>query len=92
MQETSTSPATILQFRQDIEAQFRRHIREALDIALAEELAAALGSDRHERTEQRRGVPQWERHADPHHARRDALGHGAARPDRQLRRRDPRIP
>ena len=30
MQETSTSPATILQFRQDIEAQFRRHIREAL--------------------------------------------------------------
>ena len=55
MQETSTSPATILQFRQDIEAQFRRHIREALDIALAEELAAALGSDRHERTEQRRG-------------------------------------
>ena len=66
MQETSTSPATILQFRQDIEAQFRRHIREALDIALAEELAAALGSDRHERTEQRRGyrngsvsIPLW---------------------------------
>src|SRR5438445_3157517 len=55
MQETSTSPGTILQFRQDIEAQFRRHIREALDVALAEELATALGSDRHERTEQRRG-------------------------------------
>jgi putative transposase len=55
MQETSTSPATILQFRQDIEAQFRRHIREALDVALAEELAAALGSDRHERTDGRRG-------------------------------------
>src|SRR6266511_3519103 len=55
MQETSTSPATILQFRQDIEAQFRRHIREALDLALAEELAAALGSDRHERTDRRRG-------------------------------------
>ena len=30
MQETSTSPATILQFRQDIEAQLRRQIREAL--------------------------------------------------------------
>jgi hypothetical protein len=43
MQETSTSLATILQFRQDIEAQFRRHIREALDTALAEELAAAFG-------------------------------------------------
>ncbi len=40
MQETSTSPGTILQFRQDIKAQFRRHIREVLDIALAEELAA----------------------------------------------------
>ena len=55
MQETSTSPATILQFRQDIEGQFRRHIREALDVALAEELAAVLGSDRHERTDGRRG-------------------------------------
>jgi putative transposase len=55
MQETSTSPATIFQFRQDIEAQFRRHIREALDVALAEELAAALGSNRHERTDGRRG-------------------------------------
>jgi putative transposase len=55
MQETSTSPGTILRFRQDIEAQFRRHIREALDIALAEELAAVLASDRHERTERRRG-------------------------------------
>src|SRR5713101_2324532 len=55
MQETSTSPATILQFRQDIEAQLRRHIREALEVSLAEELAAALGSDRHERTADRRG-------------------------------------
>jgi putative transposase len=55
MEETSTGPATILQFRQDIEAKFRRQIREALDIALAEELAAALGSERHERTDRRRG-------------------------------------
>jgi putative transposase len=55
MEETSTRPGTILQFRQDIEAQFRRHIREALDVALAEELAAALGSGRHERTDGRRG-------------------------------------
>jgi len=55
MEETSTSPATILRFRQDIEGQFRRHIREALDVALAEELAAALGSERHERTDQRCG-------------------------------------
>jgi putative transposase len=55
MEETSTSPATILRFRQDIEGQFRRHIRDALDVALAEELAAALGSERHERTDQRCG-------------------------------------
>jgi len=55
MQETSTSPATILQFRQDIEAQFRCHIREALDTALAEQLVAALGSEPHQRTEGRRG-------------------------------------
>ena len=55
MQETSTSPTPILQFRQDIEAQFRRHIREALDVALAEELAAALGSGRHQRTDRRCG-------------------------------------
>lgn len=55
MQETSTSPATILQFRQDIEAQFRRQIREALDVALKEELAAVLASERHERTDRRRG-------------------------------------
>jgi putative transposase len=54
MQETSTSLTTILQFRQDIEAQFRRHIREVLDTALAEELAAALGSERHQRTDRRR--------------------------------------
>lgn len=55
MQETSTGPATILQFRQDIEAQFRKDIREALEVALREELAATLASARHERTDRRRG-------------------------------------
>lgn len=52
MAESST---TLLQFRQDIEAQFRRHIREALEVSFAEEITAALGSDRHERTDHRRG-------------------------------------
>ncbi len=52
MAESSTS---LLQFRQDIEAQFRRHIREALEVSLTEEITAALGSDRHERTDHRRG-------------------------------------
>ena len=56
MQETSTSQAAILQFRHDIEVEFRRKIREALDVALREELAVALASERHERTEWRRGV------------------------------------
>jgi putative transposase len=55
MQEPTTSPTTMRQCRQDIEAPFRRHIREALDVALQEELAAALGSERHERPEERRG-------------------------------------
>ena len=55
MQETSTGPATILQFRQDIEAQLRKEIREALEVALREELAATLASARHERTDRRRG-------------------------------------
>ena len=55
MQETSTVPATVLQFRQDIEAQFRIQIREALEIALKEELAVTLASERHERTDRRRG-------------------------------------
>ena len=51
MQGTSTGPATILQFRQDIEAQLRQQIREALEVALKEELAATLVSARHERTD-----------------------------------------
>jgi transposase-like protein len=55
MPETSISQARILEFRQDIEAQFRQKIREALEAALAEELAAALGSQPHERTAHRRG-------------------------------------
>jgi transposase-like protein len=55
MQESSRRPAAILQFCQDIEAQFRRHMREALEVSLAQEITAALGSDRHERTDDRRG-------------------------------------
>ena len=49
MENSSTEHATILEFRRDIEAQFRVHIREALGVSLREELAAALGSARHER-------------------------------------------
>jgi hypothetical protein len=81
MQETSTSPATILQFRQDIEAQFRRHIREALDTALAEELAAALGSEPHQRRRTAR-PSEWQHRADDHDAGGDPTRDGTARPDR----------
>ena len=52
MAESSTP---LLQFRQDIETEFRRHIREALEVSFAEEITAALGSDRHQRTDHRRG-------------------------------------
>lgn len=55
MQETGTGPATILQFRQDSEAQFRKDIREALEVALRGELGATRASARHERTDRRRG-------------------------------------
>ena len=55
MEESSTKVGTILQFRQEVERQLREQIREAVEVALDEELAAALGSDRHDRTETRRG-------------------------------------
>ena len=52
---SSTGPATILQFRQDLEAQLRKEICEALEVALREELASTLASEHHERTDQPRG-------------------------------------
>ncbi len=55
MQDSSTAPTTILQFRQDIQARLRDRVREAIEATLDEELAAALGSARHERTVARRG-------------------------------------
>ena len=51
MQESSTTVATILQFRQEVERQLRDQIHQAVEVVLDEELAAALGSGRHERTE-----------------------------------------
>ena len=55
MQENSTKSSTILVFRQEVERQLRVQIRQAVEVALDEELAAALGSGRHERTDARRG-------------------------------------
>jgi transposase-like protein len=55
MDESTTRPVSILEFRQDIEAQLRRHIRDAVDVSLREELAAALHASRHERSQGRCG-------------------------------------
>ncbi len=54
MQETSIRPRSILQFRQDIEVQLRRHIGKPWRCA-TEELAAALASQPYERREGRCG-------------------------------------
>ena len=50
MQDSSTDLTTVLQFRQDLHGRLRDHIREAIETTIDEELAAALGSSRHERT------------------------------------------
>ena len=55
MQDSSTALAPVLQFRQDIHDRLRTKIRQAIEEVLEEELLAALGSDRHERTAGRRG-------------------------------------
>ena len=55
MQDSSTALAPVLQFRQDIHERLRTRVREAIEDVLEEELLAALGSDRHERTSGRRG-------------------------------------
>ncbi len=58
MQESSTrdtSHPSVLQFRQDLEVQLRRQVREAIETVLEAELTTALGSGRHERTERRQG-------------------------------------
>ena len=50
MQESSTKDMnhpSVLQFRQDLELQLRRHVRQAIETVLEAELAAALGSARH---------------------------------------------
>ena len=55
MRESSMKGSAILQFRQEVERQLRDQIREAVEVALDEELAATLRSGRHERTDARRG-------------------------------------
>ena len=55
MQDSSTDPTTVLQFRQDLQAKLRDGVRRAIETVLEEELFAALGADAHVRTAGRRG-------------------------------------
>jgi putative transposase len=55
MQDSSTALAPVLQFRHDVQDRLRHKIRQAIEEVLDEELLAALGSARHERTAGRRG-------------------------------------
>jgi len=55
MQDSSTSPGSVLQFRQDLQGKLRDGVRRAIETVLEEELLAALGADAHERTAGRRG-------------------------------------
>jgi transposase-like protein len=55
MQDSSTAPGSILQFRQDVQAKLRDGVRRAIETVLKEELLTALGADAHERTAGRRG-------------------------------------
>ncbi len=56
MQESSTKFGTILQFRQEVERQLRDQIREAIEVALDEELVAALADGHARRTAEYRSV------------------------------------
>ena len=58
MQDSSTSPGSVLQFRQDLQGKLRDGVRRAIETVLEEEWLAALGADAHERTA---GRP-WSRH------------------------------
>ncbi len=55
MQETTTEVGEVVQFRLDIRRLLRTRVREAVEIVLEEELSAALGAPRYERSDDRRG-------------------------------------
>jgi transposase-like protein len=55
MQDSSTGPTSVLQFRQDLQTKLRAGVRRAIETVLEEELLTPLGADAHERTARRRG-------------------------------------
>ena len=50
MSEVTTSGADVVQLRRDIRTQLHRRVLEAIEIVLEEELTAAHGSTRYERS------------------------------------------
>jgi transposase-like protein len=55
MSKGTTVEAEVIRLRQSIETQMRRHILEAIEGVLEEELTEALGTGRYERGDARRG-------------------------------------
>jgi putative transposase len=55
VKQGTTTPSEMDRFRQDFQTRLRSKVREAIEASLDEELAAALGSERYERSEVRRG-------------------------------------
>ncbi len=55
MKKGTTTRDQGARFRQEIQERIRLRIREAIEVVIQEELAEALGSERYERSEQRRG-------------------------------------
>lgn len=55
MSKSTKQEAEVARFRQDIRSLLRTRVREAIEVALDEELSEALGCDRYERSEERLG-------------------------------------
>ena len=55
MSESTTIEAEVIQLRESIGHLVRRRVVEAIETVLEEELDAALGTSRYERSEERRG-------------------------------------
>lgn len=70
MKKSTTSPKQVLAFRQDIDTLLRSRIREVIQVVLEEELDAALGCSRYERSGTRKG------YRNGHQRRRVTTAHG----------------
>lgn len=62
MGKVTTNDDQVLEFRRDFQRELRGRIREAIQAVLHEELESALGCERHERSEGRRGYRNGTHH------------------------------